>query len=322
MPSPAIRKNPAPPSSAALPSSLATGASAPNSAPSSPAQTRDSAISDISAARTNTRPRRTPSWTRAADLVARTYEERGGSHGVHELLRSNPDVMRAIATGPAEAIEDRMQEVAGSFDGANALESVQTFVSSAVRDGVATSAQRTIRGAIGQVEAQRTDILSNLERYQNAPAGSRESQTLAALNLSATSTEAEVNRAFDTSVEGLEGLLERFEGLAWEVGDFPTTARATTGRMRLRAHIADTTLADRAVRETSGTAEDVVTRLVDTAHVVGEARHLVHAASGGAGAVLLPAAVLAGGLALGMAIHHGAEEIRNEAIDLAHSLGI
>ena len=281
---------------------------------------RDSAISDISAARTNTRPR-TPSWNRAADLVARTYEE-GGSTAVHALLRRNPDMMRTLATGPADAIEDRMQEVAGRFDGANALEAVETFVSSAVRDGVATSAQRTIRGAIRGVEAQRTDILSNLERYQNAPANSHERQALAALGLNARSTAADVNRAADTTIDGLEGLHDRFEGQAWEVGDFPRTARATTGRMRLRAHMADTTLADRAVSETSGTAEAIAAGVLDFTHVgvdgylIATSEHVV------AGMVAIELGVLAAGLALGMVIHHGAEEVRNEAIELAHSLGI
>lgn len=319
MPSPAIRQSPP-----ALPSSASTAASAPapSPAPTSPEQERDSAISDISAARTNTRRTRTPSWNRAADLVARTYEDRGGRTAVYDLLRRNPDIMRTLATGPAEAIEDHMQAAVGEWDGENALEAVGTFVNSAVRDGVATSAQRTIRGSIRQAEAQRTDILSNFERYQSAPAGSRDGQTLAALNLNATSTEADVNHAIDTTIDGLEGLSERFSGQAWEVGDFPTTARAVTGRMRLRSHIADTTLADRAVNETSGGAEAIASGVADFAHAGVDGYLILTGEHVVAGIVAVELGVLAAGLALGVAIHHGAEEVRNEAIDLGRSLGI
>lgn len=322
MPSPAIRQSPPALPSGASTSATNASASAPP-APTSPEQERDSAISDISAARTNTRRTRTPSWNRAADLVARTYEDRGGRTAVYDLLRRNPDIMRTLATGPAEAIEDHMQAAVGEWDGENALEAVGTFVNSAVRDGVATSAQRAIRGNIRQAEAQRTDILSNFERYQSAPAGSRDAQTLAALNLNATSTEADVNHAIGTAIDGLEGLSERFSGQAWEVGDFPATARAVTGRMRLRSHIAESTLASRAVLETSGAVEDTVTTLLDSAHVAFEAPHLLHVAlADGAAALALPVAVLAASLALGIVIHHGAEEVRNEAIDLGRSLGI
>ena len=167
MTNPTIRTNqPRPP----RPVFVAAPGSTPTETPQiSPDHERDSAISDVSSARTRQRPARSPSWNRAADLVARTYEESGRT-GVNELLRRNPDVMRAIATGPADAIEDRMQDVAGYLDGSSALSVVQDFVQSTVRDAVATSAQQTIQTSIRDAEAMRTDILANFDRYRNAPA--------------------------------------------------------------------------------------------------------------------------------------------------------
>ncbi|MFT5355479.1 MAG: hypothetical protein ACI9KE_002698, partial [Polyangiales bacterium] len=195
MPSPTIRPNQAPTARAVHPNPAPTAA---RTTPASPEDTRDSAISDISAARAQPRRARTPSWTRAADQVARAYEE-DNSAGVHALLRRNPDIMRAVAAGPANAIEERMQDVAGPWDGSNALSAVRDFVNGALRDSVATGAQRTIQGSIGEAEDLRTDILSNFDRYRSAPADSPEGQVMAALHLTGTSTEADVNRAFDTT---------------------------------------------------------------------------------------------------------------------------
>ncbi|MFT5355358.1 MAG: hypothetical protein ACI9KE_002577, partial [Polyangiales bacterium] len=124
------------------------------------------------------------------------------------------------------------------------------------------------------------------------------------------------------TIDGLYGLSNRFEGQAWELGDFPDSASAALGRLRLRANGGEQSLANSACLATSGTAEGIATTVIDVVHVAVEAHHISHIAAHGLGAVSLSVATLGAGLALGMVIHHGAEEVRNEAINLGHSLGI
>ena len=159
MPSPTIRKDPAAAAHSAAQAAASRASGTQTQAPSqaarqanpiSPEDARDSAISDVSAARAQPRRTRTASWRHAAIQVGRAYENNGGSTGVHQLLRQNPDIMRAIATGPAEQMESLMSDDVGSMDGPNALSAAGDFITGAVRDGVATHAQRIIRRHISQ----------------------------------------------------------------------------------------------------------------------------------------------------------------------------
>lgn len=242
------------------------------------------------------------SQEQAVSMLARTYE-RAGISGVNELLLASPRLVASLGGSSREELESALAEQVGSWDAGSVAESIQEQVTLDLREGIRQTAQRRIAGTIDQISTARDRLAGELEALGTPP---RDVQR-------ATELEFLIQQA-DNSIAGYRALSARFDGQAWEVGDFPRT----TVRLATRAGMGDLmegTFAGEALQDTSGVPEAIAAKGAKIAEFVVEAPHIAHAfAHEGAAMGGLALGTFAAGIAVGFMIHHAAEENREAFI--------
>jgi len=298
MPIPAVRKNTTQtvrPNDATPP---------PQSAPPpSAASVADDAAARINELRGNLRVRGGRiSQEQAVNMLANTHE-RAGISGVNQLLLASPRLVASLGGSSREELEAALAEEVGSWDAGSVAESIREQVTLNLREGIRQTAQRRIAGTVDQLSTARDRLASELDALGTPP---RDVQRATELEFLIQQT--------DNSIAGYQALSARFDGQAWEVGDFPRT----TIRLATRAGMGDLmegTFAGEALHDTSGTPEEIAAMGAKIAELVVEVPHIAHAfAHEGAAVGSVGVGTLAAGIVVGVMIHHAAEENREAFI--------
>lgn len=242
------------------------------------------------------------SMPQAVSTLAAAYDE-GGIHAVNGALRENPSLVSALGGRSREQVENALEERLGGFETSSVMGAIQSEVTATLRRGVIGAARDRLGQTIQRVGRERSAMAGELDKLGAPPADP------------VRAAELEQGIAtLDQVRDNLSELQTRFQGQAWDPGDFEQTARRASMRLGMGTGPHGTFVAE-ALRERAGDVEMDVHNTLSLAEIGAELPHILH----GSGLAL---GVLAAGLYVGVEIHHAAEERRNEFIEAVHALGV
>jgi len=242
----------------------------------------------------------------AVDALAAAYDE-GGIHAVNGALRESPALVAALGGRSREAVEAALDsdERLSAFESSSVMGAIQTEVTATLRRGIAAGARDRLGQQMQRIGRERNALAGELEKLGAPPSDPARAADL-----------EEGIALLDQVRDNITELQTRFQGQAWEVGDFERTARRASMRMGMGAGTHDS-FALEALGERSGEAEAHAHHAAVAGELAMELPHVAHA-----GLLSLPMGLLVGGLAVGHFIHKAAEEHRHEFLEAAHTLGV
>ncbi len=272
--------------------------------PPSAGQIRDDASSAIHEMQGSTaiRGTRGMSMQQAVDTLSATYAE-GGIHAVNGALRANPGLVTALGGQSTERVEGALEERLSSFETSAVMGAIQTEVTATLRRAVVGAAQGRIGQQLERVGRTRGAMAGELEKLGTPPSDPTRAAELGA-----------GMAVLDEVASNLTELQTRFQGQAWDPGDFEQTARRASLQMGMGTGPYGTFVAE-ALVEREGRTDEAVHNASIVAEVASELPHVLH----GSGLAL---GMLGAGLYIGHEIHHAAHERRQEFIEAVHVLGV
>jgi len=272
--------------------------------PPSAGQIHDDASSAIHQMQGSTaiRGARGLSMTQAVAALVHTYED-GGVHAVNGALRENPALVAALGGRSREQVESALGDHLGTFETSSVMGAIQSEVTATLRRSIVDGARDRLGQHLQRIGQQRGAIAGELEKLGSPPSDPDRAAEL-----------EEGLAVLDEVRDNLSELQTRFQGQAWEVGDFEQLARRSSLRMGMGAGTHDSFVLE-AIEERSGAAETHTHHASIAAELAVELPHVLHGS-------VLAAGTLSAGLLVGTIIHHAAEEHRHEFLEAAHTLGI
>lgn len=263
-------------------------------------------------------------------VVAHYQHDATDTAGLIRLLR-DPSVGRAVAGASEDEIAASLGRVdpglLHTLERRGVVGALHTAFDASIRGDIVARGDGLIQRRRAALSRLQADVLGDLPRFQNAPAGTPEHALARRLGILGDAGDAaRVRETMSEALDGLDRLQDWLHGGTWENGDLQGSAMAAASRRRWEMTGADAIIQDSLL---GGHDVDAGAHRAIEASEAGElgvelyeVAEASHAGAAAGAAAALPLAVAVAGLGFGLYMHHLGEEQLEEHIAAAHELGL